>query len=106
MMPWRRQEAGSNWQNLRGLARIAIKLASVMNELINLIVQKTGISQQNAQQAAQTVVEFLKKKMPAPMAAQLDSLLAGGTGGVMNTMTEKAGGFLKGKVGSLVGSAK
>jgi hypothetical protein len=48
-----------------------------MNELIILIVQKTGISQENAQKAAQTVIDFLKTKLPAPVASQVDAVLAG-----------------------------
>jgi hypothetical protein len=70
-----------------------------MNELINIIVQKTGISQENAQKAVQVTVDFLKSKLPAPIAAQVDSFLSGGTG-----LTEQAGGFLKGKFsGELAG---
>ena len=47
-----------------------------MNELINVIVQKTGISQENAQKAVQVTLGFLKTKMPAPLAGQLDSFLS------------------------------
>ena len=46
-----------------------------MNELINVIVQKTGISQENAQKAVQVTLGFLKTKLPAPVAAQLESFL-------------------------------
>jgi hypothetical protein len=46
-----------------------------MKELTNIIVQKTGISQENAQKAAQVTLGFLKTKLPAPLAAQLDSFL-------------------------------
>jgi hypothetical protein len=38
----------------------------IMNELINIIVQKTGISQENAQKAVQVTVDFLKSKLPGP----------------------------------------
>ena len=47
-----------------------------MKELINIIVQKTGISQDNAQQAVQVTLGFLKTKFPGPVAAQLDSFLS------------------------------
>ena len=47
-----------------------------MKELINIIVQKTGISEENAQQAVQVTLGFLKTKLPAPVAAQLDSFLS------------------------------
>jgi nucleoid DNA-binding protein len=46
-----------------------------MKELINIIVQKTGISQENAQKAVQVTLGFLKTKLPTPVAAQLDSFL-------------------------------
>jgi nucleoid DNA-binding protein len=46
-----------------------------MKELTNIIVQKTGISQENAQKAVQVTLGFLKTKLPTPIAAQLDSFL-------------------------------
>ena len=48
-----------------------------MKELINIIVQKTGISQENAEKAVQVMLGFLKTKLPAPLAGQLDSFLIG-----------------------------
>jgi nucleoid DNA-binding protein len=50
-----------------------------MNELINVIVQKTGISQENAQKAVQVTVDFLKSKLPGHISVQLNSFLMGGT---------------------------
>lgn len=73
-----------------------------MNELINLIVQKTGISQENAQKAAQTVIDFLKTKLPAPVAGQVDAVLAGDMSGVAG----QAGEMLKGKLGGAFGGQK
>ena len=46
-----------------------------MKELINVIVQKTGISEENAQKAVQVMLGFLKTKLPTPIASQLDSFL-------------------------------
>jgi len=69
-----------------------------MKELVNIIVQKTGITQENAQKAAQATLGFLKTKLPAPFAAQLDSILSG------SGPVEQASGFLKGKVGEVVGA--
>ena len=46
-----------------------------MNELTNIIVQKTGISQENAQKSVQVTLGFLKTKLPTPIASQLDSFL-------------------------------
>ena len=66
-----------------------------MNELINIIVQKTGISQEQAQKAAQAAIEFIKGKLPAPIASQVDAVLAGNMSGVAG----QAGEMLKGKMG-------
>ena len=46
-----------------------------MKELINVIVKKTGISEENAQKSVQVTLGFLKTKLPTPIAAQLDSFL-------------------------------
>ena len=73
-----------------------------MNELVNLIVQKTGISQENAQKAAQTAIDFLKSKLPAPIAGQVDAVLAGDMSGVAG----QAGEMLKGKLGGAFGGQK
>ena len=51
----------------------------IMNELFDIIVQKTGISQENAQKVVQVTVDFLKSKLPGPIAVQLNSFLMGGT---------------------------
>jgi len=50
-----------------------------MKELTNIIVQKTGISEENAQKAVQVTLGFLKTKLPTPVASQLDSFLSVGT---------------------------
>jgi hypothetical protein len=55
-----------------------------MNELTNIIVQKTGISQENAQKSVQVTLGFLKTKLPAPIAGQLDSFLSVGTSSGVN----------------------
>jgi hypothetical protein len=50
-----------------------------MNELIGQIAQKTGIGEDKARLAAETVVSFLKTKLPGPIGSQLDSALQGGS---------------------------
>ncbi len=49
-----------------------------MDELVELVVKKTGIPKETAQTAVKTVLDFLKQKLPAPIAAQVDAVLAGG----------------------------
>jgi hypothetical protein len=65
-------------------------------------VQKTGISQENAQKAAQTAIDFLKTKLPAPLAGQVDAVLAGDMSGIAG----QAGEMLKGKLGGALGEQK
>jgi hypothetical protein len=64
-----------------------------MNEqVINLIVKRTGISQENAQKAVLVVFDSLKTKLPAPIASQVDSFLH--TGMVdTSAITQQSGGF-------------
>jgi hypothetical protein len=50
-----------------------------MDEIVNLVTQKVGIPADKAQLAVTTVIGFLKSKLPAPVASQLDSFTAGGT---------------------------
>ena len=47
-----------------------------MNELVNLIVKKTGIPAATAQAVVKLVVDYIKKKLPAPVGAQIDGLLS------------------------------
>ncbi len=47
-----------------------------MNELVSLIVKKTGIPEATAQTVVNMVVDYLKKKLPAPVGAQIDGLLS------------------------------
>ena len=50
-----------------------------MDTLIKLIQQRTGIDESQARTAAETVLGFLKDRLPGPVAGQLDRALAGGT---------------------------
>ena len=52
-----------------------------MDELVELIVKKTGIPKATAEQVVEVVVDFLKKKLPDPIAGNLDNILEGDAGG-------------------------
>lgn len=67
-----------------------------MDELIKQVVERTGISESQAQTAVTTVLGFLKNQLPEPLAGQLDGLLGGAAG---------AAGGLAGAAGGLAGSA-
>ncbi len=47
-----------------------------MDELIKLVSQRAGIDASAAKQAVETVIGFLKDKLPAPIAGQIDGILA------------------------------
>lgn len=51
-----------------------------MDELVKLVSEKAGISADQARAAVETVLGFLKSKLPAPVAGQLDAVLGGGKG--------------------------
>ena len=48
-----------------------------MDDLIKLVSQKTGIPQEKAKIAVETVLGYLKKNLPAPIASQIDQILSG-----------------------------
>ncbi len=48
-----------------------------MEELYALVVKKTGLPKETAKMAVDVVVDFIKKKLPAPLAAQVDAVLGG-----------------------------
>jgi hypothetical protein len=76
-----------------------------MDELINLVVQKTGISQDDARKAVEVIVNTLKSRLPGPIASHLDSFITGGTSGGMNALAGEATDMLKGKLGGLFGGS-
>ncbi len=50
-----------------------------MDELVRQVVARTGITEEQARMAIQTVAGFLKEKLPAPVAGQVDAVLSGGS---------------------------
>jgi hypothetical protein len=59
-----------------------------MKQLVDLVAQKTGISGDQAASAVETVVGFLKEKLPPSIAGQLDRVV--GTG---ESTTAEGGGL-------------
>jgi len=66
-----------------------------MDELIKLVIQKTGLPQDKAKVAVNTVIDFLKKKLPPSIDGQLDAVLAGGS--LPDDLIKGLGGILGGK---------
>lgn len=68
-----------------------------MNELIQQLIEKTGLPEDQATTVVNMVTGYLKQKLPAPLAAQIDSVLGeeGGSGfaKVLGGLGETAGGL-------------
>ncbi len=67
-----------------------------MQQLINQVTQRTGIPEDQARAAVDTVVGYLKQHLPAPIASQLDSAVSGEAGQGAGGLAEKAKGMLGG----------
>lgn len=61
-----------------------------MDEVVRLLVQRLGMSKDKAKIAAETVIGYLKKKLPAPIAGQIDGILSGE---VISKATDLLNGF-------------
>ena len=68
-----------------------------MDELVNQITQRTGISAEQARQAVQVVADYLKSRLPAPLAGQVDAALSGNTLGDAGSQAGQMLGGLFGK---------
>jgi hypothetical protein len=75
-----------------------------MDELIRQVVERTGISEQQARGAVETVLGFVKNRLPEPLAGQLDGLV-GGASGAAGGIAGAAGDVLGG-LGSMLGGNK
>ena len=65
-----------------------------MEDLIRQVAERTGISEEQARTAVQTVLGYLQNNLPAGISQQLGGLLGGAGGG---------GGGAAGGVGDLLG---
>ena len=69
-----------------------------MNELVNLVCERTGLPQDQARLAVETVVNYLKTKLPPPLDNQIDSVLSGGSmGDTLGNLSQGLGGMFGGK---------
>jgi hypothetical protein len=68
-----------------------------MNELVQLVSDKTGIPEAQARTAVETVLGYLKDRVPAPIAGQIDNVVQGGSGGSAGDLAEGLGGMLNKK---------
>src|SRR5262249_43871954 len=75
------------------------KGSTKMDELVKRISEKTGISEDQARSAVNVVSNFLKEKLPAPIAGQVDNVLSG-VGGMTDNLGEAAA-----KAGNIFGGS-
>jgi hypothetical protein len=54
-----------------------------MDEIVRLVSEKTGLPPETARTAVETVLAYLKERLPAPIASQIEGLQgnAGSSGG-------------------------
>ena len=65
-----------------------------MDELVKLVSKKTGLSEKMAKVAVDTIVKFIKDKLPAPIAGQVDQALGGAGSLGADDITKGLGGLL------------
>ncbi|HYE13547.1 MAG TPA: hypothetical protein VD968_03790 [Pyrinomonadaceae bacterium] len=75
-----------------------------MDELIRQVTERAGISEAQARSAVETVMGFLKNRLPEPIGGQLEGFL-GGAGGAVGGVADKAGDVLGG-LGGMFGGKK
>ncbi len=67
-----------------------------MDELVKMVSEKTGLSEEMSKQAVEVVTGYLKDKLPEPIAGQIDLVLGGAEAGA-------AGELLSGGLGGFFG---
>lgn len=67
-----------------------------MDELLKQVTAKTGMSAEQVKPVVDTVLNFLKEKLPGGLGGQLDQLLAGG-GATLGDVAKNLGGMFGGK---------
>ncbi len=73
-----------------------------MDEIIKQVAERAGIGEEQARTAVTTVIGFLKERLPAPIAGQLDGVLGTTGGDAAGGIADTASGVLGG-IGSMFG---
>jgi nucleoid DNA-binding protein len=63
-----------------------------MEELVQQVSQRAGISEEQARTAIETVAEILKERIPSPYNKYVDSFLTGEGGGLGGMLSGMFGG--------------
>ncbi len=68
-----------------------------MDEIVNKVVEKTGLSEEMAGKVVTVVLDFLIERLPAPLANQINSLLDPGKNGERDKLTKDLLGLFRRK---------
>lgn len=60
---------------------------------VNMVAQRTGLSEDKGRRAVDTVEGFSKERAPAGLSGQIDSLVAGGEGANRGGIASRIGGM-------------
>jgi hypothetical protein len=63
--------------------------AGMLDQLVATVSQKTGITPDKARQAVDSVVSQIKAKLPAPVSAHIDEMMAGNYQGTVADVEAK-----------------
>lgn len=64
-----------------------------MDEIVRQISERTGLPADQARAAAEVVLNYLKARLPAPVAAQIDAVLSGITSDTISQAQQALGGL-------------
>ena len=62
-----------------------------MDEIVKLVSEKTGLSEEMSRTAVETVLDYLKEKLPAPLVGQIDTVINGEATGSLGDLTKGLG---------------
>ena len=73
-----------------------------MDELLAAVTEKTGLPADKAKGAVDAVLGFLKERLPAPIAAQIDGALEANAEGIADNVADAVEG-VKDRLGGIFG---
>jgi hypothetical protein len=65
-----------------------------MEELIGQVAQKTGLPVDRARTAVETVLSFLKDKLPTALGSQIDQAVGAGNSSGLGDVAKRLGGMI------------
>ncbi len=73
-----------------------------MDELLAAVAEKTGLPADKAKGAVDAVLDFLKERLPAPIAAQIEGALEANAEGIAENVADAVEG-VKDRLGGIFG---